>query len=118
MRATTDPDSLGATLPADVLQALLAQSVELLVVTDAAGTIAWVNERFKEATGVDGNGETKLLDCTPEGASGESTRAKLAAALASDRLETTGLRLRAADGAGFTMLDPTPEALAKLETIS
>ena len=95
----TDHDSLGATLPADVLQALLAQSLELLAVTEGSGTIAWVNERFKAATGIDGNGATGLLDCAPEGVPGDSTRAKLAAALASGTLDTTGLRLRAVDGA-------------------
>src|SRR5450432_4240335 len=99
MRAMSDRDSLGAPLPADVLQALVAQSLELLAVTDGAGTIAWANARFAAATGVDGASSTSLLDCTAEGAPGESTRDRLRAALASGQLDTTGLRLRAADGA-------------------
>ena len=99
MRAMTDRDSLGATLPADVLQALLTQSLELLAVTDEAGTIAWANARFSAATGVFGESATSLLECTPEGSAGDSTRYKLGAALLSGSLDTTGLRLRAADGA-------------------
>ena len=94
-----ESDSPGTTLPADVLQALLAQSLELVAVTDGTGAIGWVNHRFETATGIAGNGATSLLDCTPEGAAGESTRARLAAALAAGTLDTTGLRLRAADGA-------------------
>ena len=94
-----DRDSLGDSLPADVLQALLAQSLELLAVTDEAGTIAWANGRFMAATGVVGGSATSLLHCTPEGAAGETTRDRFSEALASGSLDTTGLRLRAADGA-------------------
>ena len=95
----TDRDSLGDSLPADVLQALLAQSLELLAVTDESGTIAWVNARFRAATGVVGDSATSLLHCTPGGAAGETTREKFCDALASGSLDTTGLRLLAADGA-------------------
>ena len=95
----SDHDSLADSLPADVLQALVEQSLELLAVTDSAGTIAWANARFAAATGVGGASATSLLDCTPEGESGQSTRDKLTAALATGRLDTTGLRLRAVDGA-------------------
>ncbi len=94
----SDHDSLAVSLPADVLQALVEQSLELLAVTDSAGTIAWANARFAAATGVGGSSATSLLDCTPEGESGQSTRDKLKAALATGRLDTTGLRLRAVDG--------------------
>ena len=37
--------------PADLLRALIEQSLELLVVTDATGRMLWANERFAAATG-------------------------------------------------------------------
>jgi PAS domain S-box-containing protein len=97
----SDRDSVAGSVPAELLQALIEQSLELLAVTDGIGTIAWANARFTAATGAGAGGAdaTNLLDCTPGGAPGESTRAKLAAALASGQLDTTGLRLRAVDGA-------------------
>ena len=96
-----DSDSLAGTLPADVLQALVEQSLELLAVTDRDGTIAWANTRFVAATGVEGGGATRLLQCALDGAEGDATRGRLAAALASGEIDAIGLRLRAADGAAL-----------------
>ncbi|MGZ5249460.1 MAG: PAS domain-containing protein [Caldimonas sp.] len=95
-----DPSLAGA-LPADLLRALVEQSLELLAVTDSAGTIAWANCRFVAAVGLPDGGRTNLMRCTPDGAAGESSRQRLAAALAAGRLDPTGLRLRAADGSAL-----------------
>ena len=92
----SDRDPLPGPLAADVLQALVEQSLELVALTDASGTITWANARFTAATGVDGGTATRVVDCAAEGAAGESTRDRLAAGLASGALDSTGLRLRAA----------------------
>jgi hypothetical protein len=94
----SDRDPPAGPLPAAVLQALVEQSLELIAITDGAGTIAWANARFSAATGVFGGDATRLVDCAAEGAAGESTRDKLGAGLAAGTLEATGLRLRATDG--------------------
>jgi len=94
----SDRDPPAGPLPAAVLQALVEQSLELIAITDGAGTIAWANGRFSAATGVFGGDATRLVDCAAEGAAGESTRDKLGAGLAAGTLEATGLRLRATDG--------------------
>ena len=93
----SDRDTPAGPLSADVLHALVEQSLELIAVTDGAGTIAWANARFSAATGVSGSTAIRLLDCAVEGAAGDSTRERLAAGLAAGSLEATGLRLRAAD---------------------
>ncbi|MEO8523359.1 MAG: PAS domain-containing protein [Caldimonas sp.] len=95
----SDRDSVAGSLPAELQQALIEQSLELLAVTDGAGTITWANARFSMATGVTAASAPSMLDCTLPGAAGESTREKLASALVSGSLDTTGLRLRATDGA-------------------
>ena len=51
-------------LSADVLHALVEQSLELIAVTDIAGTIAWANARFRVATGVS-SGAAAPLPCPP-----------------------------------------------------
>ncbi|MEO5882189.1 MAG: PAS domain-containing protein, partial [Caldimonas sp.] len=97
----SDRDPPAGPLSADVLQALVEQSLELIAVTDAAGAITWANARFSAATGVAGGDGIRLLDCVAEGAAGESTREKLASGLATGALETSGLRLCAADEAAL-----------------
>ncbi|MCE9659233.1 MAG: PAS domain-containing protein [Burkholderiales bacterium] len=92
----SDREPLAGPLTADVLQALVEQSLELIAITDGAGTITWANSRFSAATGVSGGDGIRLADCAAEGAAGDSTRDKLAAGLAAGTLETTGLRLRTA----------------------
>ena len=80
-----------------MLQALVEQSLELIAITDGAGTITWANSRFSAATGVSGGKAIRLIDCAAEGAAGDSTREKLGAGLAAGTLETSGLRLRTID---------------------
>ncbi len=92
----SDREPLAGPLTADVLQALVEQSLELIAITDGAGTITWANSRFSAATGVSGGDGIRLADCAAEGTAGDSTRDKLAAGLAAGALETTGLRLRPA----------------------
>jgi signal transduction histidine kinase/ActR/RegA family two-component response regulator len=93
----SDREPQAGPLSADVLHALVEQSLELIAITDGAGTITWTNSRFSAATGVSGGRSIRLLDCAADGAAGDSTREKLAAGLAGGTLETTGLRLRTAD---------------------
>src|SRR6187402_675590 len=93
----SDRDTPAGPLSADVLRALVEQSLELIAVTDAAGTIAWANARFRAATGVAAEVPTALVDCAAAGAAGDSTRERLLSGLAAGRLEAAGLRLRAAD---------------------
>jgi PAS domain-containing protein len=45
------PDFGEAALPPSLLQAFLEESRDLLVLTDAIGTVAWTNSRFADATG-------------------------------------------------------------------
>jgi PAS domain S-box-containing protein len=92
-------DSSAGELPADVLQALVAQSLELLAVTDDSGRIAWANERFRTATGVAGDGKALLGQCALEGSAGDATRHRIDAALTAGALGAVGLQLRSADGA-------------------
>ena len=47
-----------AALPAELLQALVAQSRDLLALTDATGTLLWANARFAAATGFAGRPAT------------------------------------------------------------
>jgi len=97
----SDRDPPAGPLPAAVLQALVEQSLELIAITDAAGTITWASSRFSAATGVLGGEATRLIDCAAEGAAGESTREKLGAGLAAGTLDAAGLRLRTGDGSLF-----------------
>jgi PAS domain S-box-containing protein len=92
-------DSSAGELPADVLQALMAQSLELLAVTDDSGRIAWANERFRAATGAAGDGKALLRQCALEGNAGDATRNRIDAALAAGALDAVGLQLRSVDGA-------------------
>ena len=93
----SDRDPPAGPLSADVLQALVEQSLELIAITDGAGIVAWTNARFSAATGVHGGDGIGLVDCAAKGTGGESTREKLGAGLAAGTLETAGLRLRTAD---------------------
>src|SRR5580765_1950307 len=93
----SDRDPPACPLPAAVLQALVEQSLELIAITDAAGTITWANSRFSAATGLSGGDAKRLVDCAAQGVAGDSTRKKLGAGLAAGTLEATGLRLRTAD---------------------
>jgi PAS domain-containing protein len=59
----SDRDPPAGPLPAAVLQALVEQSLELIAITDAAGTITWANSRFSAATGVSGGDAKRLSMC-------------------------------------------------------
>ena len=72
-RRPYDPGA--AALPADLLQAFVANSRDLLALTDATGTLLWANARFAAATGYAGRPATSLLDFTMPGASGSEGQA-------------------------------------------
>ena len=67
-----------ADLPAEFLQALVAQSRDLIAVTDATGALLWNNERFAAATGSSGRPSSTLLDFTVPGAAGSESRLSFA----------------------------------------
>jgi hypothetical protein len=93
-----DPDFPANGPPADVLRALMEQSLELLVVTEGPGRIVWANERFTAATGLRADGAATVFDALPEGAGGEAAANRLETALGSGSLDTAALHLRAIDG--------------------
>ena len=87
-----------AELPAEFLQALVAQSRDLLAVTDASGAVLWSNERFSGKTGAIGRPEATLLDFTPPGAAGSASRLSIARMLSSQGPDSGRLELRGASG--------------------
>ncbi len=95
-----DPNFPADGPPAEVLRALVEQSLELLAVTDGAGRIVWTNEHFAAATGLAADGRTTLLQAVPDGAAGDPARKRLETALTSVALSTS-LPLQAADGAAL-----------------
>jgi PAS domain S-box-containing protein len=95
--AANDPGP--AALPVSLLQALLEESRDLFVLTDAIGTIAWANRRFAEATGfVAGSLARSLLNFAPSGPAGTATRLALAQLLAGPRSRTEEIELCSHDG--------------------
>ena len=89
------------TPPADVLRALLGQSLELVAVSGRDGRLEWANERFVGATGIAADGSATVDALAPEGAAGDTTRRRLAAALDTGTLDAVAIQLRAADGAAL-----------------
>ena len=83
-----------AALPADLLQAFVAQSRDLLALTDATGTLLWANARFAAATGFAGRPATTLLDFTPPGASGSEGRLSFARMLSAHGPDSGTIELR------------------------
>jgi PAS domain S-box-containing protein len=100
--------------PTDMLRALIGQSLELLVVTDAAGRMLWANERFALATGLAADGNASLLDALPEGVPGEATKKRLEGALGDGTLDAVGLHLQAADGAALGVDGRAPRSGAHM----
>jgi PAS domain S-box-containing protein len=96
-----DPPTPADGLPAEVLRALVEQSLELLAVTEGGGRIVWANERFCTATGLTANGSSTLFDAAPAGSPGEAARKRLDSTLVSGTLDAIALHLRAADGAAL-----------------
>src|SRR5450755_168370 len=90
-----------AALPADVLQALVAASPDLLAITDATGTLLWANARFAAATGFAGRPATTLLDFTPPGAPGSESRLSFARMLSSQGPDAGTIELRDAAGESY-----------------
>ena len=87
--------------PAELLQALVAQSRDMLAVTDATGTLLWANERFAAATGYAGRAAATLLDFTVAGAAGSEARLSFARMLSSPSSDCGVLQLRGPAGEPF-----------------
>jgi PAS domain S-box-containing protein len=94
--APYDPGT--AALSAELLQAFVANSRDLLALTDATGTLLWANARFSAATGYAGRPATSLLDFTMPGASGSEGRLSLARMLSAPSTESGMVQLRGAAG--------------------
>ena len=90
-----------AALPIELLQAFVAHSRDMLVLTDATGTVAWTNVRFAAATGYSGRPATTLLDFTIPGASGSAARLSFARMLSSQGADSGVLQLRNPAGEPF-----------------
>ena len=90
-----------AALSSDVLHAFLAESRELLAMTDGAGKLLWVNARFSASTGYNGRPTATLLDFTMPGMAGSEARLSLARMLSARDRETGVFQLRGAAGEPF-----------------
>jgi len=97
--AAYDPDP--AALPADLLQAFVAHSRDLLALSDGTGTLLWANSRFAAATGYAGRAATSLLAFTAPGAAGSASRLSFARMLSSPDPDTGTLELRGPTGSAF-----------------
>jgi signal transduction histidine kinase/ActR/RegA family two-component response regulator len=97
--APYDPGA--AALPADLLQAFVAHSRDLLALTDATGTLLWANARFSAATGYGGRLATSVLDFTTPGASGSEARLSLARMLSAPGPHGGVFQLRGPAGDAF-----------------
>jgi len=85
----------------DGMRAFIAQSDDLLVLTDERGTIAWSNDRLASSLGrasADLVGAS-LLQFAPAGEAGEATRRTLADACIASGLAPTDIHLGGAEGA-------------------
>ena len=91
-------DSGPAALSTELLQAFLAESRELLAVTDVSGKLLWVNGRFSASTGYNGRPNATLLDFTLQGTAGSEARLSLARMLSARERESGAFQLRGADG--------------------
>ncbi len=85
--------------PTGLLRALIDQVSDLVVLSDAIGTIAWANVGFVEATGfVAGSLAGSLLALTPAGPAGTRARLALGEMLAAPPRESRGIELRGRNG--------------------
>ena len=94
-------DPGAAALPAELLQAFVAGSRDLLALTDAAATLLWVNARFSLSTGYNGRPATSLLDFTIPGAAGSEARLTLARMLSAAGPDSGVVQMRGPGGDGF-----------------
>ena len=88
------------------LQAFAAQSDDLLLVTDAQGSVVWASDRYADIAGrpVSGAAGTSIAALAPAGAAGDATRHALAAACRARSLEATEIALGAGeDGAALSV---------------
>jgi PAS domain S-box-containing protein len=85
-----------APLPEGVLAAWLAQSHDLLALTDASGGLRWCNPAFTLATGL--QAPANLLSLAPADWHDGTAHATLSTALRSHAIGTAPLELRGADG--------------------
>ncbi|HWH81446.1 MAG TPA: PAS domain-containing protein [Burkholderiaceae bacterium] len=91
-----DPAPADAPLPAALAHAWLAQSHELLALTDAAGRLRWCNPAFARATGLAAPAD--LAELAPPDWHAGAPRRALQGALAARRADGLALTLRAASG--------------------
>ena len=91
------PLPTAATFPASLLTTWLAQSHDLLALTDASGRLRWANPAFRQATGA-AEGEL-LVALAPAGFEGGTARAAIASALAGGPLPEAEFALQAIHGA-------------------
>ncbi|HEY2561217.1 MAG TPA: PAS domain-containing protein, partial [Caldimonas sp.] len=97
--APYDPGA--AALPAELLQAFVAGSRDLLALTDTAATMLWANARFSASTGYNGRPATSLLEFTIPGAAGSEDRLTLASMLSSTGPDNGIVQLRGPNGEAF-----------------
>jgi PAS domain-containing protein len=97
MSSPIDPSSSPGPLPAAWLQAWLAQSHDLLALTDAAGTVHWCNAAFAQATGIGAGADVTAL--APPNWQAGGPRRTLAIALRADATAEPELALRPISGA-------------------
>jgi len=88
-----------AALSTDLLQAFLADSREMLAVTDPGGKLLWANARFSASTGYNGRPTATLLDFTVSGTAGSEARLSLARMLSARERESGVFQLCGFDGA-------------------
>ena len=86
-------------LSEEVMQALLAQSNELLAMTDDAGCLTWTNRCFDRMVERPSGTSMRLSDCAAAGPGGEATRRLLAQAGESGVIATERIVLRGQQGA-------------------
>ena len=86
-------------LSEELMQALLAQSNELLAVTDGAGCLTWTNRCFDNKVERPTGPSMRLSDCAAAGPGGEATRRVLAQAGKSGVIAAERIVLRGKDGA-------------------
>jgi PAS domain S-box-containing protein len=92
-----DSDPLAAPISSALLSTWLAQSHDLLALTDASGRIAWSNSAFTRVAGLAAH--DNLLKLTPPDWHGGKSRSTLLAALQTGSLDSADLLLCSATGA-------------------
>ncbi len=89
---------------AGLLFALLEQSHDLLVVTDAEGKVIWANARFRDATGLQPGSSGTLLSLVAPGPESDVTRKSMTRALLGGVLVNAEIELRGVAGTTLRVL--------------